>query len=155
ATSPVLQSWTEHRWSSQAGEGAGRPPIGTAITGRLLAGHDGIAQHADALQLDLDHITPADPRRLAGRAGEDQVAGVQRDVAADEAHGRGDVMDEPARPLLLLLLAVNPRAQHEIVVIQARGDIRTDRAERIGALRAPPLHVLALRVILPVALADI
>src|SRR5207253_1885189 len=76
-------------------------------------GNDGITQHADTFDFDFDHIAGLERRRLARSAGEDQVAGMQRDVAADEADGGCDVVDELPGPLFLPFLAVDAQTQEE------------------------------------------
>src|SRR4051794_11953626 len=88
----------------------------------------------------------ADARR---RAGEDQVAGLEGDRLLQEADEVGDAEDQVRRARVLAQLAVDPRAQLEVLDI---GDLvggrhpGPPRAEGVGALGPRPLRLAALQV---------
>ena len=58
-----------------------------------------VAQHADALDLHLDDVARLHRPGGAGRAGVDDVTGLQRDEPADVADDRVHVEDQVLRPL--------------------------------------------------------
>src|SRR5687768_8804466 len=93
-----------------------------------------VHQRSDAFQLDFDFVAGADGGGAAGGAGEDQVAGVKRDVLAHEADDRGNAVDELAGAFILHNLAVELEAHSKVVVVQAGDDERSDRAERVASL---------------------
>ena len=67
-------------WTRQAsGEVPGFPPV----AGMTSGGDERVAQHADAGDLDLDHVAGLQVRRGAVRAHPDDVAGVEGEVAGD------------------------------------------------------------------------
>ena len=65
----------------------------------LFPALDAIAQHADTLDLDLDHVARFHRLRRPWSAGVDDVARLQRDEAADVADDGWHVEDEVLRPL--------------------------------------------------------
>src|SRR5262245_7700381 len=64
----------------------------------LLLAFDRVDQHADALDVDLADVARLHPHRVRlarvadarGRAGEDDVAGLERDALGDVGDGLGD-----------------------------------------------------------------
>src|SRR5437879_12490280 len=91
---------------------------------------------------------------MTGRAGVNHVAGRQRDVPADPAHDGWPVENEVGGVLLLHHVAIEPRLEQQVAVIDSTNDDRAERAEGVGTFRAPPLQVF-LRAALPIALADV
>src|SRR6478672_1951120 len=57
------------------------------VADRLVALDDRVAERAEALDLDLDHVARLDRTRVRGRPGQDHVTRLQRDRA-------GDIRDE-------------------------------------------------------------
>ena len=93
-------------------------------------------------------------RVLPGRAGINDVAGKERDPAADPVHDCRTIEGQIRRGLLLHDFAVQARFEHQVAVIEAGDYGRPQRREGVGSLGAPPLQILA-RTVLPVALADV
>jgi hypothetical protein len=82
---PLLVSWRSHaRWTRAARSPRGR--------GRRARGTAGVEREADA----------------GGRAGEDQVAGLERDRLQQEAHEILDPEDQVRRVRVLAQVAVDP-----------------------------------------------
>ena len=116
----------------------------------------GIAQHADALDLDLDHVTVAqealwlapdpDPGR---RAGHDHVARFERERPRGVGDDLGHAEDHVAGVPVLKRLARDGGAHAEglrVGDLVARHQPRTERAERVEALAADPLAIAELEV---------
>ena len=116
----------------------------------------GIAQHADALDLDLDHVTVAqEALRLAPdsdpgrRAGHDHVARFERERPRRVGDDLGHAEDHVAGVPVLERLARHGGAHAEglwVGDLVARHQPRTERAERVEALAADPLAIAELEV---------
>src|SRR5688572_7083520 len=119
--------------------------------GNLLARDRPIPQQADVLDLDFNHVTSLERPGRARRAGIDDIAWLERDVAAEVADHVGDVENQIPGSLRLDDLAVETRLQQQVIVVHAGDDGGTERCEGVRSLRAEPLQVL----LLPVTLADV
>src|SRR2546426_110595 len=117
----------------------------------LAFAHDGIAQDADARDLDFDHIPIFHVLRRPIGAHPQDVARVQRQVlthAADKlAHAENRIFDGIAEHLL----AVEPNRDLDVVGVESSDDPRAHGLEGVGVLAAPERPIAAL----PGALADV
>jgi hypothetical protein len=137
--------------------------LGEGIHGLNLFFHDRIAQHADAVDLDLHHIACLEiHRRLAAhpdafrRSGEDHGAGLEGRAAAEKFDQLGDREDHVAGIALLHGDAVDARSDGEIIRILDRGGCDQRRAhgtKRVEGLSPAPLRSAPL--FLPIARAHV
>jgi hypothetical protein len=133
----------------------------------LLPRDDRVAEHADPLDLGLDHVPrpeveppalllrlePGDPRDGAGREDVARAVAERREVAQD----LGDRHAHPARVRLLPPLAVDAQLHREIVRVGdlvGRHDPRPEGAERVDRL-AEAEHARAHLTALDVARRDV
>src|SRR4051794_24962035 len=136
-----------------------RPGRMSAVGGLRL--RDPVLDRAEPLDLHAHDVAVLEELRrvhrhadAARRAGQDEVAGLERAGLGDEVHEVVDLEQQVVRPRVLAQLAVDPRAQAQVLGLGhlvGRRDPRAERAEGVGALRPRPL-VLAL---LQVAPADV
>ena len=106
-----------------------------------------IAEPADPLDLDLDHVARLDRPRVRRRAGQQHVAGLERDQPRDVGDLVGEREDQVGAGVALLdLLAVDEGADGEVVGIELGGvdQAGTERAEPVLAL--DPQHRAAVDV---------
>ena len=102
----------------------------------VVIGLDDRAAHAArALELDLDDVADIQHARAGRRAGEDDVARLERDEARDVRDEVGEGEDQVGRDVLLDDLAVDARAEHEPLRVDLGGGHgRADRREAVLAL---------------------
>src|SRR5258708_9704006 len=107
---------------------------------------DRVAQHADALHLDLHHVAWLDRPHARGRAGGDQIARLERDALRDEREQPRHREDLVLRAPVLAELAVDPAADGQVRPVEPRRDPGPHRTKSIEALGARPLAVGLLHV---------
>src|SRR5690242_11338193 len=92
--------------------------------------------------------------RLAGSAHPDEVARFERKVLADEADNLRAAEDHLGGAGLLDDVAIEPRGEQQVVVVEATDQHRAKRTKSIATFGAPPLNI-ALGTHLPVALRNV
>ena len=85
-----------------------------------------VAEYANTLEFHLHCLTGQHRHRGSRRSGENEIAGVQRDVPAHVTDDRWNVEDEVGRVSLLTNLSVDSRHERQIVGIESSGDEGTD-----------------------------
>src|SRR3972149_3498404 len=102
-------------------------------------------------ELNVHDVALAQAAGRSGRPREHEVARLQRHHARGEGDQRRHAVDKRSRVRGLHLAAVEAGAQLQGRRVEAGGDVRSDRRERIAAFGPPPLQVVTL----PVASGDI
>ncbi len=108
--------------------------------------HHAVLEPAEAGHLDGDRVAGLHRPRVGRRAGEDDVAGLERDQPAQVGQQIGDRPDQVGGRALLDDRAVQERAEVEVgrVEVGRRGERGADRAEAVLALH--PQHRAAVGV---------
>src|SRR6186713_1585441 len=117
-----------------------------------------VAQHTDAIGLDLDDIAwlevarRIEPRAGAGRrTGDDDVAWHQRGKGRDIVEQIAKAEDQPSGAVVLPRLAIDPRGQSDIGDLRFSGVGDDPRADAAGGIKILALRDVELGVPDPVA----
>src|SRR5438132_13635785 len=92
-----------------------------------------VAQNADAFNLDFDDVARLQRPDPGGRAGEDDVARLERHHGGDELDYRRAGKDHQAGAAVLFDDAIHARAEREIGRVEVRLDAGADGTESIEA----------------------
>src|ERR1041385_3778906 len=130
------------------------PPTMNASPGSLASAgksarrssRNGIAQHADAFDLDFDAIARVERPDARRRAGEDHIARLERHHRGDELEQHVAGEDHVARVAILADLAVPARGHRQRGDVELGLDAGTEGREGVERLAARELDVFFLQV---------
>src|SRR6185369_3784041 len=125
---------------------ARRGVTGDPASTRRIHLNNGIAQYADAFDLDFHRVARAQRTDSRRGAGQDHVARLERHHGGDELDEKITRENHVARVAVLADLAVDARLQRERGDVELRLDAWADRREGVEAFAARELHVLLLQV---------
>src|SRR5580693_132988 len=111
-----------------------------------VRGFDRIAQHANTVDADLDDV-PCDKRAdPSGRAGGNQVSGIESHHPGDPAQEKRHWIDHERSPPRLTEGSVDTQFHQDIQWVEYSLDVRANGTKGIEAFGARELHVAFLEV---------
>ena len=102
------------------------------------AARRGLSFCRGGIHLNLERVAGYNDRRTGGRSRENYVAGLEGDELRDVGHDGAEAKRECLGGVVLCQLAVDPRADADLVLVDGTGvdDVGTDRRESVAALGA-------------------